>query len=386
MATAVAKKNETQVELFETVQLGTSPVDRDAGVIRDVKVLGFTSQNNRRYTPTCLEKAVKLYEGARVNVDHGPKGLNAPERGVNDRGGVIRGVRFDPQTGLRGDYHYLKSNPISERVCEDAERGLGAFGFSHNALGKTSIQNGETIVEQITKVRSVDLVSDPATNASLFESVQPLSEDADSLAWSIGYEFANEVRNVFCDPKLKPAQKKARLAELVDQHEQTKSVVKPVTESQDMAAASTETPITESQADDKASATAAPAAAPAPKVEPLTESKAPAADVISRVELTEAVGYFGQHSVSVDAELLEDCLQLPRERRASFVERIAKLRAPAAPAPAAPVAPPGPIFGARSQEPAPQTLTEGTQTERPKLSIDPKNPLELTAFLRGALN
>ena len=39
------------------------------------------------------------------------------------------------------------------------------------ASGRTRQERGRTIVEQITAVHSVDLVSDPATTSGLFESV-----------------------------------------------------------------------------------------------------------------------------------------------------------------------------------------------------------------------
>src|SRR3954467_13319392 len=47
---------------------GRLTVDRDAGVIRGVKVLGWDSKNGRRYDPAGVDPA--LYEGADVNIDH----------------------------------------------------------------------------------------------------------------------------------------------------------------------------------------------------------------------------------------------------------------------------------------------------------------------------
>lgn len=45
-------------------------VDRDSGVIRGVKLIGFESKNGRTYPPSVLKGAVHLYEGAKVNIDH----------------------------------------------------------------------------------------------------------------------------------------------------------------------------------------------------------------------------------------------------------------------------------------------------------------------------
>jgi hypothetical protein len=63
-------------------------------------------------------------------------------------------------------------------VCESAERMPEALGFSQNAK---TIQipdgNGGIIHESITRVRSVDLVADPATTSSIFESENPDMND-----------------------------------------------------------------------------------------------------------------------------------------------------------------------------------------------------------------
>lgn len=40
-------------------------VDRDAGVIRGVKLLGLNSRNGRRYREGALVEAIGLYEGAK---------------------------------------------------------------------------------------------------------------------------------------------------------------------------------------------------------------------------------------------------------------------------------------------------------------------------------
>jgi hypothetical protein len=48
-------------------------------------------------------------------------------------------------------------------------------GLSHNVEARTSRHDGQTIVEQILRVNSVDLVADPATTRGLFESTDRLS-------------------------------------------------------------------------------------------------------------------------------------------------------------------------------------------------------------------
>ena len=64
-------------------------VDRTVGVIRGIKVLGLHSRNGREYSPQALARAVSLYEGAKVNVNH-PKGHPLAPRDYQERIGVVR--------------------------------------------------------------------------------------------------------------------------------------------------------------------------------------------------------------------------------------------------------------------------------------------------------
>ncbi len=165
-------KRTRKIQLIEyTTSDATLRVDRDAGVIHGVKVLGCESKNNRRYTDAAISGARSLYEGVGVNVDH--PDLSSPDvsRPLAARFGQLTGV-VHGQDGLRADLHYLKAHPLAEMIAEAAERMPTAFGLSHNADGNVTQSNGDTIVEEITRVRSVDLVTDPATTRSLFESEQ----------------------------------------------------------------------------------------------------------------------------------------------------------------------------------------------------------------------
>lgn len=148
---------------------GVLQVDRQAGVIKNVKVLGWVSENKRRYLPEAGRMALSLYEGVKVYCNH-PSRPNQT-RTTDDAFGKLQNARWTPE-GVYADLLYFKSHPMADRVCEDAERGLAVFGLSHNADGDTSTDpvTGETIVHKILEVRSVDLVTDPATVSSLAES------------------------------------------------------------------------------------------------------------------------------------------------------------------------------------------------------------------------
>ena len=72
---------------------------------------------------------------------------------------------------MYADLKYFKTHPMAERVLEDIERGIGFFGLSHNADGDVQVQaDGTRLVTELLAVRSVDLVTDPATVKNLHES------------------------------------------------------------------------------------------------------------------------------------------------------------------------------------------------------------------------
>lgn len=157
------------MRLVERVAANPLRVDRAAGVLRRVKVLGRQSRNGRRYSSAALRGALQLYEGAKVNINH-PDRSGGRERTVTDRFGVLRRVQLEAD-GVYADLHYLTRHPLAEMIAEAAERMPEALGLSHNAEGRTSREGEVEIVEEITRVVSVDLVSDPATTQGLFESL-----------------------------------------------------------------------------------------------------------------------------------------------------------------------------------------------------------------------
>jgi hypothetical protein len=144
-------------------------VDRQAGIIRGVKVLGLESRNGRTYLPEALAQAAKLYEDAKVNVNH-PKGNPAGPRDYQDRIGAIRNVALRTGEGLFADFHFNPKHALAEQLLWDAEHAPENVGFSHNVEARIARRDGRVTVEAITRVQSVDLVADPATTRGLFES------------------------------------------------------------------------------------------------------------------------------------------------------------------------------------------------------------------------
>lgn len=219
-------------------------VDDAAGIIRGVKIVGTKSRNGRRYTMEALRSAIPMYEGVAVNIDH-PHDDPDETRSSYDRFGLIKNVR-EGNDGLYGDLHYLTSHKMAPSVVEDAKKGLGLFGMSHNASGDGYTENdGTRVIDRILEVRHVDLVADPATTNSLFESrnrkprrrrmagvTDPkklgvsgsrLQEDMDTNPLLGGAEVEEEeepgwddqlgelVKSIMCDPELDSAAKRAKI-------------------------------------------------------------------------------------------------------------------------------------------------------------------------------
>lgn len=165
-----ATKSAKYKRLQESTAMAVREIDRTNGVIRDVKVLGLESRNGRRYSKDAAARAIPLYEGVKVCIDHNyDTGLKSRKTG--ERWGVLRGIRQDAAGDLFGDLHYLKTHSQTETILEQLER-FGDCGLSHDADGLTEKTNDGYVVVDIRKVFTVDFVLNPATNQNLWESEQ----------------------------------------------------------------------------------------------------------------------------------------------------------------------------------------------------------------------
>ena len=157
------------VTLLERASLGASNVDEKSGVISNVKILGIVSLNNRQYLPEALRSAKHLYEGIGVFIDHHGRSNTSGDRSYRDKIGTLRNVRF-VENELRSNLHINLEHAAAKQLLWDARNNPVAVGLSHNAEGRIVKRGGKNIVEEITRVRSVDLVTNPATTSGLFES------------------------------------------------------------------------------------------------------------------------------------------------------------------------------------------------------------------------
>lgn len=167
-------KDQTLHEIVEWRIPSGATIDPATPIIPGVKILGLESRNGRTYLPECAARAASLYENMRVNVNH-PHGDPMGPRDYRDRLGVLRGVTVKSD-GLYADFHLNPKHALAEQLLWDAEHSPESVGFSHNVTARTARKGDRVVVEEITKVISVDLVADPATTKSLFESITPLKE------------------------------------------------------------------------------------------------------------------------------------------------------------------------------------------------------------------
>lgn len=145
-------------------------VNREQGVVYDVKLLGSKSKNGRTYTEGAMRNAIPLYEGAKVNLNH-PSDTRKPRDYDNTRFGAIFGVYYREGSGLFAkELRFNTKHPLAEQFCWDAENVPNKFGLSHNVRGRTTKVGAGLLVEEIEHVDSVDIVMNPATTNGLFES------------------------------------------------------------------------------------------------------------------------------------------------------------------------------------------------------------------------
>jgi hypothetical protein len=164
-------RTRTLIEYVVSIDNG-SKVDRAASIIRDVVVIGSQSENGRYYPPDVLIDAVPLYENRPVYIDHQSDTNPTGARSYRNKIGRLTNVRFESGK-VRADLIVNPEHELANQLFWDAENNPSAVGLSHDATGQVEMQeDGAQIVRRIEKVRSVDLVAEPATVTSLFEGKQ----------------------------------------------------------------------------------------------------------------------------------------------------------------------------------------------------------------------
>jgi hypothetical protein len=159
-----------RTHLLEQCYGESSPnVDREAGVIRDVKVLGSVSKNGREYSQKAQKDACTILEGISVNIDHNRDNPKR-ERGFMESVGTLNGLYLKPDGVYAKEFRVKKTHPYAPVIFESAESFPKNFGLSINAEGEVGKVRGRWVVESIVTAQSVDVVGKPATTSGIFES------------------------------------------------------------------------------------------------------------------------------------------------------------------------------------------------------------------------
>lgn len=175
-------------------------VDRAAGVIYGVKVVGLSSPNTHgvrgaegtTYTSEALSRALPLYEGIKVNVDHPPRGKPGMERSARDRFAWLEDAHL-AEGGIFADLHFLDpTDPLAVKMMNAAEENPSCYALSHNAVGRGEVRGGRYVVVEIPEVHSVDIVADGGTNRSLFESKDASGHEHDEAGKFTGKPVEGE--------------------------------------------------------------------------------------------------------------------------------------------------------------------------------------------------
>jgi hypothetical protein len=156
---------------FREIASTRGRVDREAGIIYGVQLLGKKSKNGREYSEEAMQKAVGLYDGKKCYMGHPESSKMGEDRPFSSWLGVIENSRYE-SGAIFGDIKLRKTSPHFEEVLEAASDFASNFGCSHVADGTSRLDRGTEVIEEITEVFSVDIVTEPATASGLFESTQ----------------------------------------------------------------------------------------------------------------------------------------------------------------------------------------------------------------------
>lgn len=161
----------TTLLLRESSTFQKAKVDREKGIIYGVKVLAESSRNGFVYPLATRQKAHTLLENLRVNIDHLTKKDAKADVPLAARFGKLVNVREGPG-GTYADLRYNVKHKLAESIAYAAEELPDTLGMSINGGGRGAgkTPDGKTIVGEIIRLRSCDVVADPGSTHSLFES------------------------------------------------------------------------------------------------------------------------------------------------------------------------------------------------------------------------
>jgi plasmid stability protein len=158
---------------------GTPVVDREKSIVRGMKIASWKSKNGRDYT-AALKGRASIYENAPVSLNH-PKDGEIPS--AESRIGKYINAT-EKADGIYADLQYNPKHTHAEQILWAIEHQPDTLANSHRVEAKGRKTNGELKVEQITRVRGVEIVTEGGMNETLFEAEDAVASVEDAPASS----------------------------------------------------------------------------------------------------------------------------------------------------------------------------------------------------------
>ena len=117
------------IELNERANSTAARIDEANGIIEGVKVLGAESANGRTYTPEAMRRALPMYEGCPVYIDHPPRDDSGRTRSYKDKLATLRRARVT-EGAVYADLHVNMGHPVA--TWTRLLRGLWLSGLRLN--------------------------------------------------------------------------------------------------------------------------------------------------------------------------------------------------------------------------------------------------------------
>ena len=182
---AVEKLKEENTSIIDQDIFEALNVDAEKKKAHVVLIKEGWSKNKRFYPAQVLEQAVPLFEGAKCYLDHSDiKGI--PNRSIRELTGFYENVKFAGKQ-VEADLQFLETEAGKvglDIAKETVKHNKLLAGLSIRGVGSVrKVEEGHE-VENLSKIISVDMVSDPAAGGEflrLYESVMEVKDDMKDL-------------------------------------------------------------------------------------------------------------------------------------------------------------------------------------------------------------
>lgn len=184
------KKSGDSVQLAEHIDAGKifegATFDANSLVIKNVAFIGSESLNGYEYSEQALREIPPLLEGKPQYINHYIGNDESEPREIQELFSKAVNIRYIAEENkVRGDMHLVDTPTIREEILPRMKHFKDQIGNSLVSYGEMSEQDGNQIVAHVSAVESADLVTDPATNKGLFESVNQNPNNGGNKSMSI---------------------------------------------------------------------------------------------------------------------------------------------------------------------------------------------------------